>query len=98
MKLFLGKKLVNNAISKVLDISSIEDILKIAKNTAALEEAVVELAFNYYKENKQKIDEFLNNISEEDIQKGHDLINKALCYRPEWDSELNITVRFDEEA
>lgn len=98
MKLFLGKKLVTKAISTVLDISSFEEILKIAKDTAAMEEAVIELAVNYYNSNKAKVNELLNSISEEDIEKVNNLINKALSYRPEWDSELNITIKFDEEA
>lgn len=98
MKLFLGKKLVTKAISTVLDISSFEEILKIAKDTAAMEEAVIELAVNYYNSNKAKVNELLNSISEEDIEKAHNLVKKALSYRPEWDSELNISIKFDEEA
>ena len=98
MKLFLGKKLVTNVISKVLDIASFEDILAIAKETASVEEALVECAAAYYNSNKEKINEFLNNISEDDIQKAHDLVRKALSYHPTWDAELNVTINFDEEV
>lgn len=98
MKLFLGKKLVTKAISTVLDITSFEDILKIAKDTAALEEVVIEYVATYYNSNKQKVNEFLNNISEDDIEKAHNLLRKALSYRPTWDDELNITINFDEEV
>ena len=98
MKLFLGKKLVTKAISTVLDISSFEDILNISKDIASLEEIVVEYASAYYNENKSKVNEFLNNISEDDIQKAHDLLRKVLSYHPTWDADLNITIKFDEEV
>ena len=98
MKLFLGKKLVTKAISTVLDISSFEEILKIAKDTAAMEEAVIEVVVNYYNSNKAKVEQQLLAISENDIQKAHDLLMKALSYTPQWDKELNLTIKFEEET
>lgn len=98
MKLFLGKKLVTNTIKTFLDISSFEEVLKISKEVASVEEAVIEYAIAYYNNNLTKVNAFLNNIPEDDIQKAHNLVKKVLSYRPEWDSELNLTVTFDEEV
>jgi hypothetical protein len=54
------------------------------------------MAFNYYNKNIKQVTKALNNISEQDIQKAHDLLMKALSYTPVWDSELNVTIKFEE--
>lgn len=97
MKILLGKKLVSKVISKVMDVASFEDILEISKEVANVEEALFELAFSYYESNKQQVINKLCNISEDDMQKAHDLLVKVLSYTPKWDSELNLTITFEKE-
>lgn len=96
MKLQIGKAIINKIATKLNNMSTVEDMLAIAKETASVEEVIVELAINYYNKNVKQVTEFLNNIPEQDIQKAHDMLTKVLSYTPIWDSELNLTIKFEE--
>ena len=98
MKLHIGKQLIKKVADKVMSIHSMEDIINFAKNVQNIEEVVVEMAFSYYNKNKKTIENKLNNISEDDLQKAHDILTKTLlAYTPKWDAELNLTIIFEKE-
>ena len=96
MKLQIGKAIINKIAKKINSMSTVEDMLAIAKETANAEELIIDMAFDYYNKNIKQVNNALNNISEQDIQKAHDLLMKALSYTPVWDSELNVTIKFEE--
>lgn len=98
MKLLLGKALINKVANKLNSMVNIEDVLEIAKQAQVIEETVIEIAVNYYSKNKDKVEQQLLNISENDIQKAHDLLMKVLSYTPQWDKDLNLTINFEEQT
>lgn len=98
MKLLLGKALINKVANKLNSMVNIEDVLEIAKQAQVIEETVIEIAVNYYSKNKDKVEQQLLNISENDIQKAHDLLMKVLSYTSQWDKDLNLTIKFEEQT
>ena len=89
MKLQIGKAIINKIAKKINSMSTVEDMLAIAKETANVEELIVDMAFNYYNKNIKQVTKALNNISEQDIQKAHDNIMKVEHIIEEFQSTLN---------